>query len=618
VGEHVSIARALIEWLAHLGLAAVQVLSWFGVGWIVIRRLRTGVPAVDVLNWAGAGAITWAFATFFLGLAGLLYAALFVPLIVGAAVLGVIALRRAVRGIALPSVAALPRWIVLLVGLLGATALVAAVAVGAPVNGYDALLYHVSVPTLFEERHRVFEVTWSWSSYQPFGVEMLITDGLLLWNPVQGAFAVLALVLSATAAVAVGARLVADWRVGLLSAAIFLVQPLVAWEATASLVEGGIAFMVALTALNLLVWTMRRERAPLIAAGVFAGAAAGMKYVGLFAVLASGLALLLIVLFRRRARPLVSIAAFAIPAALVASPWYVKNWVFTGNPLFPFIFGGASEDVIASIEGTVTDFGYGESPLDALLLPIRLLIDSEAFDGSGWLSPLVLLVPPFALLNRSLRTGIAIALVASLFFVGCWFFTAQQARFLIPVLPVLSVLAALGLLALASLGRVARRLVPAGAGVALAGGFVVFAVYAAQFVPVVMGLETKEQFLEDRTAYYDGIEWLNRATGESDRVLIDFPSPYLERPYVVWTPLVVPGSPRAVRRFVRDERLRYVAVLSVNHAARTRMLARMRARHVATIDVHTAYLGLRRWGGNPYRLFVYRLPVAAGQSSARR
>jgi hypothetical protein len=59
-------------------------------------------------------------------------------------------------------------------------------------------------------------------------------------------------------------------------------------------------------------------------------------------------------------------------------------------------------------------------------------------------------------------------------------------------------------------------------------------------------------------------------------------------------------------------------VLSVNHAARTRMLAQMRARHVATIDVHTAYLGLRRWGGNPYRLFVYRLPVAAGQSSARR
>jgi hypothetical protein len=618
VGEQpMSVIRALIEWLAHLGLASVHVLSWFGAGWLLLRRLRTGVLAVDVLNWAGAGAVAFALATFFLGLAGLLYAQLFVLLIVVSAVVGLLALRRAASGVTLPSLHTLPRWLLALGALLAATVVLAAVATGAPVNGYDALLYHVSVPVLFEEQHRVFEVTWSWSSYQPFSVEMLMTDGLLLWDPVQGAFAVFALVLFATAAAAVGGWLVADARIGLLGAAIFLVQPLVAWEATAALVEGGIAFMVALTSLNLLVWTTRRDRAALVAAGLFAGGAAGMKYIGLFALLAAGVALLLIVLVRRT-RPLASILAFALPAALVASPWYLKNWVFTGNPLFPFLFGGASEDVIASIEGTVTDFGYGESPLDALLLAIRLLIDSEAFDGSGWLSPLAILVPPLALLNRSLRTGVSVALVACLFYVGCWFFTAQQARFLIPVLPVLSVLASVGLRELLRAGRAGRWLAPAAAGAALAGGFVIFAVYCAQFVPVVTGFETKEQFLADRTAYYGGIEWLNRETRESDRVLIDFPSPYLDRPYVVWTPLVVPGSPSAVRRFVRDERLRYVAVLSVNRPARTRTLTQMRARHVATIDVHTAYLGLRRWGGVAHRLFVYRLPFAAEQSSARR
>lgn len=45
------------------------------------------------------------------------------------------------------------------------------------------------------------------------------------------------------------------------------------------------------------------------------------------------------VLLARR-QPLRRIAIFAVTAAVVAAPWYVRNWIRTGNPLYPHTLGG--------------------------------------------------------------------------------------------------------------------------------------------------------------------------------------------------------------------------------------------------------------------------------------
>lgn len=601
-----NVVTALLEWGAHLALAAVQALAWYGLGSLLLHRLRTGERGVDALNAVGAGAVGFALLTFAAGLGGVLYGWLAVAATAITAAAGAVRLWRATRGWRTRNLMTFPRWQIATIVLLAATALLAAVATGAPVNGFDALAYHVSVPVVYERHHEIVELPWSWHSYQPFTVEMLITDGLLLWNPVQGAFASLVLVLGATAAVVVGARLAAGTAVGLIAGAIFLTQPLVAWEATAALVDGGIAFAVALAALNLVVLARVRQPAALLATGIFAGAAAGMKYVGLFAAAAIGLAVLLVA--GRRASA-VTITAAAAAGALVALPWYVKNWVLTGNPLYPFVFGGLSESAQNWVESAVSEYGFGHTPQDVLLLPIRLVTESDAFDGAGWLSPLVLVFPPLALVERTGRRYVLIALACCAFYLACWFATSQQARFLIPAMPVLSALAAIGVRAVARRGPIGRHLAPAAAAATIVFGFAVFAVHCLQFIPVVIGFEAKDDFLADRTAYYDGVLWLNRELDAGEGVLIDFASPYLEQPYVLWTPLVMPDESSAedVRRFVRARQLRHAAILAVNEPARRRQLGFLRARRNASIPVHTAYLGLRRWGGVPHRLLVYEL-----------
>ena len=595
------------SWLAHVALAAVTALAWFGAGSLLLARVRpSGDRLLDTLNRFGVGAVAFALLTFAFGVAGLLYTAVYVPVLVASALAGAAAIPRPFR---LRGSEPLRGWELALAAVLGMTILFVVVAAGAPVTAFDSLHYHASAPARYAEAHELLEFEWGWSTYQPFTVEMLVTDGVLLWDSVQGAFAPLLLALGALAAtVGMGLR-VGGRGVGLLAGAIFFVQPLMAFEASGTLIESGLAFAVALAAWNLAAFVRSGDRAAVTLAGLFAGSAAGMKYVGLFVLLAATVAL---VLFARRRLGLVPLALFAAPAALVALPWYVKNLVQTGNPLFPFVFGGVNEHAERWIDSGIHEHGHGRGPLDAILLPFRLLAEGDDFDRGSWLSPLFLLFAPLSLLDERRRRSCVLALAAAGVYVAAWFATSQQARFLLPLAPILALLAALGVVALARRGRLGRVVAPVVAGVALVTGFAMSAAYTVQLAPAALGFQDRDDFLEAKTPYYDGVRWLNRRLDADDVALLDFSAVlYVEDPYVVWTPVVLPieAGPEETRRFARDNRLTHAAVLDVNLEARRPQLEELGARRVATIPVHAPVFGLRITRGQPERLHVYELAV---------
>jgi hypothetical protein len=481
------------------------------------------------------------------------------------------------------------------------------VAASAPVIAFDALHYHASAPARYVEAHRVLEIDWSWSSYQPFNVEMLIADGVLLWDSIQGAFAPLLLALATLAAVIGMGLRVGSRSLALLAGGVFFLQPLMVFEASGSLIESGLAFAVALTAWNIAVFTRRGGTMFLLLAGTFAGAAAGMKYVGLFVPLAAGVGL---AVAARNKLTASAFAAFAVPAAVVALPWYVKNAIETGNPLYPFVFGGVNDEARRWIDAGIHEHGSGRRPLDALLVPFRLLAEGNDFDRGSWLSPLLIVFPPLCLLDNRLRRWCVPVLAASLVFVAAWFATSQQARFLLPIAPVLSVLAAIGILALAGRGRLGRVVAVGATGAALVTGFAMSAAYTSQFARVALGFQERGAFLEAKTPYYDGVTRLNQLLGRRDKVLLDFAAVlYMEDPYVVWTPVVLPSSASAseTRTFAREEGLTHAAVLDVNLEARRPQLEELGAREIAVVPVHAPVFGLAIGRGQPERLHIYEL-----------
>ena len=123
-------------------------------------------------------------------------------------------------------------------------------------------------------------------------------------------------------------------------------------------------------------------------------------------------------------------------------------------------------------------------------------------------------------------------------------------------MPVLAVLGALGALALAREGRLGRLVVVAATGVALFAGLGASTVYAAQFAPVVLGNQSKQQFLREKVSNYQGVEWLNRTLGTRGRVATDIWALfYLRMPYATFGTmgdLLPPNAGRdATRAFVR-------------------------------------------------------------------
>lgn len=146
-------------------------------------------------------------------------------------------------------------------------------------------------------------------------------------------------------------------------------------------------------------WLWRTDPAqhtPLPLAGLFAGCAMSLKYTSII----TPVLLMTLLLWSHRHdwrsawRPLLM---FALPAGLVVAPWLIKNWLLTGNPVYPFVFGGQFWDSYRAAAYAETGSGIGFNPLAILRLPYDLTIGLEDASQDGQTGPLFLASLPLML-----------------------------------------------------------------------------------------------------------------------------------------------------------------------------------------------------------------------------
>jgi hypothetical protein len=600
--------------LAHIALGCAMALSWFGLGTLLLAKLRDPTDTVlDALNRFGAGAVAWALLTAGAGWLGVLYRWVYLLGFIPCVAIGAIAAIPVARAMPRPHPRAWARWEQALGLLIAMYLLLTVISTLAPISSADALVYHAAAPALFEKYHRLIELPWNIQSYQPLSLEMLVLDGFLLWNPIQGALAPMLLGLAAIAVVAAAAFSLRGRTTAILAAAIFAAQPFMLWVNSSTFVEPGLALMIGLSAWNL--WRLRETSLARFAilAGVFAGGAAGMKYDGLAAGAVLGAAGLILV--RQHVRP-ATVAAFAVPAALIALPWYVKNAIVTGNPVYPLIFGGANPEADAALRASLRRYGRGHSILDAFLVPFRFLTSGSSFDRGDFMSPLYIAFAPLALLKRSSRRTVIVLFALALSYAVVWFVNSQQARFLVPLLPGFAIVTAIGVLVLAATGRAARVIVSLFVAGALASGLAISIVYTSQFVPYLLGHQSESAFLEQKTSSYDGIAWLN-AHVPKGVVLTDIQGTlYLRAPYIAYTADVLPPSagPVAVRQFVRCWNIEYVATMRGDTQLRAQMHPVL-GRLIGETLTHLVLSRTRNTPGPSQTMLVFRVHRAPGRGS---
>lgn len=128
-------------------------------------------------------------------------------------------------------------------------------------------------------------------------------------------------------------------------------------------------------------------------------------------------------------------------AILVCIPWYLKNWICLGNPVYPMLNQLFPSEFLTLVRAEhfnslANSYHYGRSLIDYLLLPVRI------FTGYSQSVKLGMLgfggaVSIFYALSLFLSFKNQKNRIISILFISygiIWVFTSQQIRFLFPVL----------------------------------------------------------------------------------------------------------------------------------------------------------------------------------------
>jgi hypothetical protein len=205
---------------------------------------------------------------------------------------------------------------------------------------------------------------------------------------------------------------------------------------------------------------------------------------------------------------------FAGIAIAVAAPWYVKNWLLLGNPFYPLWFGGREWDAYqaANLATLGTRYGLRDGLLGLLLLPWDLYFHSVGYFGPipfAFPPPMSLLLPSY-LFVRHRRSINLILFVVALRFVT-WAISARNARYLMDLFPLLSIAVAHLVLEM-SRRRVLQLLFRAGLFLLVVANLAWHSALLVQEdpLPVVLGMETREQYLSDHNAPYRTIQFINQ------------------------------------------------------------------------------------------------------------
>jgi hypothetical protein len=443
-----------------------------------------------------------------------------------------------------------PRTVVALIGSVQALALVGALA---PPTANDSLLYHLSLPRAYIAAGGLVDTSRNIASFYPLGVEMhsvwaMLVGGLVGPRAAESAAGATLFAFAPLLVLVVygwARELGADPRWASLAALSIAAIPTAYDVAAGGYNDLALSAYTALAVRGIGRWWTTLDGAWLRTVAIAVGAALSIKFTTVFLVLVLGLAILVRVLQVSRPAPSASstrrpgrvalsgLGALAV-GGLLAAPWYARNWVRTGNPVFPFflsLLGGHAPgwDLERSLlyESMFAVYGRGSTPLDFVLAPVRLALVAQPEKPAyydGVLGVAFLFVVPlilWAAATRRLRAEIALAVLISSALFVFWLFSSQQLRYLLPAAPALAIaLAATGQAAAGALGpRWGRAFWWVVLCVAGTGAPVVLAWFAfVNPVRAVLGGEPRAQYLERRLDYYPYYEVVNRDLPERARV----------------------------------------------------------------------------------------------------
>jgi len=415
-----------------------------------------------------------------------------------------------------------------------------------PPRAFDVREYHLQAPKEWFQQGAITFLPHNVYANMPLGPQILSLPAMAVfpgelnwwWGALVGKVLIAAYVpLTALGLFACGRRFFST-TAGVAAALVYISIPWMAHVSMETYVDGALACYAFLTFYAAAIavsgrqpskaveegeraWTGSQSRRTWLLAGFLAGAAVSCKYTGMLFVVAP---LFFVLIFAPGWREGFSRAALArvgillVAVLLGCGLWLGKNWVRTGNPTYPLlygVFGGETrtpeKDQQWRKAHAVPQDAYGRRYTPG---QIGAAIKRVAV-SSPWISPLLLPLAGFAFVNRQHRRKLLTILGMFAFIIAMWFlFTHRIDRFWLPALPLLALMAGAGVTALD--GPWWRRVVIALLFWGLVWNFVVV---TGMLAPPKLLVEL-ESLQNSRPRVHPAHVWLNEQVPDGSAVLL--------------------------------------------------------------------------------------------------
>ena len=341
-----------------------------------------------------------------------------------------------------------------------------------PPAEFDVREYHLQAPKEFHEAGRIGFLPHNLYANMALGTEMFSLLGMVLmgdwWlGSLVGKTVIAAFgPLTGLGLLAAGRRFFSP-NVGIVAAVLFISTPWIVQISTTGFVEGASALYLLMTLYAFWLWLKSSDRPLILLAlcGYMAGSAVSCKYPGVLFVVFPFAACIAVTDFekaggreagRRKKQNRVSssspgrlpvvfrhLTVFFLAVGIGSGLWFAKNWVLSGNPTYPLMYGLFGGENWTAEKTQIWNKVHVPSDFSVAALRhgmARVVLKSE------WLSPILMPLAALAFIRpRRRRLAIWLAVYFAFIVVAWWGLALRSAdRYWIHGLPLVALLGGIG------------------------------------------------------------------------------------------------------------------------------------------------------------------------------
>ncbi len=353
----------------------------------------------------------------------------------------------------------------------------------------DALTHHLAVPKLYLAHCGIYEIPSLVFSYYPMNLELLYLIPLYFGNDIAPAYIHFFFGLLTSFLVFAYLKRRINKIYALFGALFFLSIPVIVKLSITSYVDLGLVFFSTASIIFLIKWIESDFKFKhLIISALFCGLCLGTKYnaIIVFTLLSLFVVFAYVRICTNKNMPesvksvkaLSSGLMFIVVSLLVFSPWMIRNYIWTKNPVYPLYQSFFKKMDAKPVSYHITENNnitskeennnkskkwtpfairrviYNEPLLKILLIPLRIFFEGKDdnpiyFDGK--LSPFLFFLPFFIFLrfkhdDKLLKAEKIILFSFSFLYILAVFFEMDmRIRYIAPVIPPLIILSVMGL-----------------------------------------------------------------------------------------------------------------------------------------------------------------------------